>query len=75
MKFMDKLVGKKENSIFPIYNIGKDNDKLYKKFRKYNLEVSYMPYPFKDSDKHLRIILKSNTSKKDLKKLKFIRSI
>jgi len=69
MKVMDKLV-KKKKSIFPIYNIGINNDKLYKKFIKANLEISYMPYPYKISKKYLRIILNSNLEKSNLLRLK-----
>jgi len=67
IKFINKQLKIKKS--FPIYNIDINNDKLYNKFRLNNLELSYMPYPFINSNKHLRIILNSETKKNDLKKL------
>jgi len=75
MIYMDKILNKNLSSAFPIYNLGKNNDELYDKLRLGDLEVSYMPYPFDYSDKHLRIILNSNTKKSDFKKIKSLLKI
>lgn len=75
MIYMDKILNKNLSSAFPIYNLGKNNDELYDKLRLGDLEVSYMSYPFDYSDKHLRIILNSNTKKSDFKKIKSLLKI
>ncbi|MFZ4857817.1 MAG: hypothetical protein ACOYL3_15605 [Desulfuromonadaceae bacterium] len=41
----------------PIYNINSDNEKIYKLLLNNGFEASFMSYPFKESMKHLRVVL------------------
>jgi len=70
MKIMDKTLELNRDNSFPIYNIGISNDNLYEKFQNSGFDVSYMPYPFEHSDKHLRIVLNSEITEFELSRLR-----
>jgi len=75
MKIMDKALKVNRDNPFPIYNMGISDESLYKNFRNSGLDVSYMPYPFEYSYKHLRIVFNSEIAEFELTRLlKFVKN-
>jgi len=75
IKIMDNALKIDRDNPFPIYNMGISDESLYKEFKNNDFDVSYMPYPFEYSDKHLRIVLNSEIREFELYRLiDFIRN-